>query len=114
MAAFSILRGGLLQFSWQTTDIIQGKVSLDRINNFIQNAELLDTFTEPADPKTHLALVNQPQQDEEEIGFRKAIFAWSVDDDDGTLTPSSRKYRLHIDEELYFKRGSINLIIGPT
>ena len=116
MAGFSILRENLHRLAWQATDMIEGKVSLDRINDFIQNAELLDAFVKPTDPKmrTHLAVVDQPHQDKEKIGFRNATFAWSVNDDDGALTPSSRKYRLHIDEELLFKRGCINLIIGPT
>jgi len=116
MAVFSILRENLHRLAGQATETIQGKVSLDRINDFIQNAELLDTFGEPTDPKTgtHLAVIDQSHQDEEKIGFRNATFAWSVNDDDGTLTPSSRKYRLHIDDELHFKRGCINLIIGPT
>jgi len=115
MAVFSILRENLHRFAWQTTEMIEGKVSLDRVNDFIQNAELLDAFSEPTDFKTetHIAPVDQPHQDGE-IGFRNATFAWSVNDDDGTLTPSSRKYRLHIDDELHFKRGCINLIIGPT
>lgn len=81
-------------------------MSLDRVNDFIQHAELLDSYN-TAD------LTVTPQQSED-VGFRNATFAWSMEDDDGALTPTSRKYRLTIEGELFFKRGVINLIIGPT
>jgi len=49
------------------------------------------------------------------IGFQDASFTWSSDDvDDGVFAPSSRKFTLRVDGELLFKRGCINLIIGPT
>ncbi|KAF9469452.1 P-loop containing nucleoside triphosphate hydrolase protein [Collybia nuda] len=40
--------------------------------------------------------------------FRKRI-GWIC-----KVTPSKRRFRLHIDEELIFRKGSINLIVGPT
>ena len=49
------------------------------------------------------------------IGFQNASFTWSNEDvNDGALTPSRRKFTLRVDDELLFKRGSFNLIIGPT
>ena len=50
----------------------------------------------------------------EDIGFGKAHFTWSKDQTDGTETPSRAVFRLRIDEELVFKRGAFNLIVGPT
>ena len=91
---------------------IPAKVSLDRISDFLLNAELLDSFEElKNNPKIIL-----PHTDEDEdprIGFKNATFAWSQEHD-GTLTPSGRYYQLHIEDELLFKQGKINLIIGPT
>ena len=52
------------------------------------------------------------------IGIREAAFTWSADND-GTRTPGTpgtnrRNFTLRIDEELKFRRGVINLIVGPT
>ena len=47
------------------------------------------------------------------IGFCDATFSWSSDAD-GSLTPSRRNFRLQMEGEVTFKRGGINLIIGPT
>lgn len=54
--------------------------------------------------------------DQDAIGFQNASFTWSNDDDDGavTLTPVQRRFTLRVHGELFFKRGSFNLIIGPT
>jgi ABC-type Mn2+/Zn2+ transport system ATPase subunit len=48
-----------------------------------------------------------------EIGFRQAVFSWS-NVSDGTLTPSRQQFSLRIEDELLFKPGRINLIVGPT
>jgi ABC-type multidrug transport system fused ATPase/permease subunit len=69
----------------------------------------LDTFSE----KETVDLFMDDHSNDDSIGFRDASFAWSSDTD-GSLTPSKRKFLLRIEEELLFKRGQINLIIGPT
>jgi ABC-type lipoprotein export system ATPase subunit len=49
------------------------------------------------------------------IGFAGATFSWSLDTDmEGAVTPSKRAFRLNIQNELIFKRGCINMIVGPT
>jgi ABC-type multidrug transport system fused ATPase/permease subunit len=94
---------------------ILAKVSLDRVNDFLKNTELLDVFTTPDQERPTLALISQDHGGEESdlIGFRDAVFAWSNDPNAGTLTPTKRKFNLCIDE-VFFKRGCINLIVGPT
>ena len=49
------------------------------------------------------------------IGIREATFAWDLDGP-AVGTPGSRRrnFQLSIDQELVFKRGQINLIVGPT
>ena len=49
------------------------------------------------------------------IGIRQSAFTWSKDND-GTMTPgrSRRNFVLRVEEEVKFKKGSINLIVGPT
>jgi hypothetical protein len=59
-------------------------------------------------------LDNDQHNDDDRIGFNNAVFAWSNDAGDGTLTPSSRVFRLRVEGNLTFKRNCINLIIGPT
>lgn len=58
-------------------------------------------------------VAGETHMDPEEIGFRDAVFSWS-NTTDGTLTPSRRQFSLRIDDELIFKRGKINLVVGPT
>lgn len=48
-----------------------------------------------------------------EIGFNKATFTWS-NAEDGSLTPSRRRFALRIEDQLTFRRGCVNLIVGPT
>lgn len=43
------------------------------------------------------------------IGFRNATFSWSLDEDSGKITPSSRVYKLHIDGDLLFKVGNLSV-----
>lgn len=87
-----------------------GKVSLDRLNKFLRETELLDSFSN-AD-KAVVASVEAPG--DSDTGFRDAEFAWSEDTNDVAQTPSRRIFRLRINGQLYFKRGKVNLIIGPT
>jgi ABC-type multidrug transport system fused ATPase/permease subunit len=87
-----------------------GKVSLDRVNNFLNDTELLDAYAQQDGDRAQLFV---PSEEESElIGFRDAVFSWS--NESGALTPSKRKFRLRIDGEVYFQPGRINLVIGPT
>jgi energy-coupling factor transporter ATP-binding protein EcfA2 len=70
----------------------------------------LDNFTD----KEAVILARPPTAEANTIGFRRATFSWAVEDVDGSVTPSKRAFRLHIDNELTFQRGAINLIVGPT
>ncbi|KAF5314793.1 hypothetical protein D9758_017505 [Tetrapyrgos nigripes] len=93
---------------------ITAKVSLDRITNFLYNTELLDVYKQSTDGKIEeVPVAINTTENNQDIGFCNATFTWSNDSEDGTMTPSRRRFQLHI-EELLFKRGCINLIIGPT
>ena len=93
--------------------MIQGKVSLDRVSDFLNATELLDEFKIPEKENSDaIESFSVSPSDPEAIGFRDATYVRS--EDDGTLTPSRRKFRLNIEGELSFKRGSLNMIIGPT
>ncbi|KAL0565845.1 hypothetical protein V5O48_016172 [Marasmius crinis-equi] len=88
---------------------ISGKVSLDRVSDFLIN--LLDTFNEKK--STQDVSVSVPPDRTTDIGFRNAIFTWTREAD-GTLTPTKRRFVLKIEGELIFKKGSVNLVLGET
>lgn len=73
--------------------------------------ELLDDFAETAAEEV---VVDASEAHKDDIGFGRANFSWSNEKDDGTLTPSRQTFRLRIDDEVCFKKGAFNLIIGPT
>ncbi|KAJ3564413.1 hypothetical protein NP233_g8310 [Leucocoprinus birnbaumii] len=110
---FDLMRDQLFMAFWMVNSVIAGKVSLDRVNEFLKEAskstELLDAYTD----KEQAAFLPQLDADDPRIGFNDATFTWSIDTD-GALTPSKRKYLLKIDGELLFKRNALNLIVGPT
>ncbi|KAG8830089.1 hypothetical protein FRC17_005452 [Serendipita sp. 399] len=95
---------------WGVNAVIQGKVSLDRLTDFLNNTELLDSFQ---DAKKDTPIQIEAPSDPNSIGFRNATFTWA-NSDPGTPTPGRRNFRLKIDGEVYFTRGGINMIVGPT
>ncbi|KAJ7461841.1 hypothetical protein B0H11DRAFT_117745 [Mycena galericulata] len=110
MPVFDMLRNQLHMANFRLIQFIDAKVSLDRINDFLHNTELLDSFT---DNEIAEFLPAETVAEAEMIGFRDATFTWS-NESDGSATPSKHKFVLHIDDELLFKRGAINLVLGPT
>ncbi|KAF9455005.1 hypothetical protein P691DRAFT_813919 [Macrolepiota fuliginosa MF-IS2] len=109
MSVFDLLREQLYMAFYMVNSLVAGKVSLDRVNDFLKNTELLDSHT----GKDHSTFLAQPGPDDERIGFNESSFVWSADTD-GALTPSKRKYMLKINGQLLFKPGCLNLVIGPT
>ncbi|KAH9829684.1 uncharacterized protein C8Q71DRAFT_887948 [Rhodofomes roseus] len=95
-------------------ELIRAKVSLDRVNEFLQKTELLDEYSEqPGEIQTQIGA--QPEEDV--IGFRNTSFTWAnTASGSAASTPGSGRsnFALRIDGDLIFKKGSINLVIGPT
>ncbi|KAJ6594276.1 hypothetical protein B0H19DRAFT_1094788 [Mycena capillaripes] len=110
MAVFDMLRHQLWFTFYCISTAVNGKVSLDRLDEFLHNTELLDSFTSKETPE----IIAPDEPPSNLIGFRDATFAWSNDETDGTLTPSSRKHLLKIEGELLFKPHCVNLVLGPT
>jgi hypothetical protein len=110
MGVFDLLRNQLWFAFHCISTAVNGKVSLDRLDDFLHNTELLDTFTS----KENLEITAPNEPASNLIGFRDATFAWSSDEADGTLTPTSRRFQLKIEGELLFKPGCVNLVLGPT
>ncbi|KAF8885698.1 multidrug resistance-associated ABC transporter [Gymnopilus junonius] len=109
MAVFDIIRGLMHRTSWMVVTSLKGKVSLERIGQFLTQTELLDDFVRKTEPG-----VSTIVHDDHVIGFNDAVFSWSNDVEDGTETPNARAFHLRIEGNLAFKKGCVNLIVGPT
>ncbi|KAI0068098.1 P-loop containing nucleoside triphosphate hydrolase protein [Artomyces pyxidatus] len=110
MAIFDLFTEQLHRLFFWIPRMIQAKVSADRVTEYLQNTELLDEYTVSEDQVAILTDVNK-----DALGFANASFTWANDEaTDGTVTPSRRKFVLRIEDELIFKKGCFNLIIGPT
>ncbi|KAL0950659.1 hypothetical protein HGRIS_007445 [Hohenbuehelia grisea] len=163
MTVFNILEQRLYVLQYGINVCITGKVSLDRLDEFLKKSELLDHFsTRPfsrrgvpvsatangqdrerydADGTTDLSrsntstimvpdlpLIQPPAGYDDVIGFHDASFTWSVADTESQTSstatsgngaeapaiPVKRNFALNIEGELLFRRGCMNLIVGPT
>ncbi|ODV81047.1 uncharacterized protein CANTADRAFT_25320 [Suhomyces tanzawaensis NRRL Y-17324] len=95
LSLFTLLRSPLDQLSDMTAYVIQSKVSLDRVADFLDEEETskYDQLAQEAGP-------NSP-----EIGFEKATFSWNP--------KSDQDFKLR-NLDIQFKPGKLNVIIGPT
>ncbi|KAJ7041534.1 hypothetical protein C8F04DRAFT_1208348 [Mycena alexandri] len=110
IAVFLLLNAQLWYISYYTAVAVKARVSLNRLNAFLNETELLDSFSLKDTP----AAVVTDESASELAGFRDATFSWANDVQvDGTLTPSNHRFILRIEGELLFKPG-FNLIVGPT
>ncbi|KAH8986103.1 hypothetical protein EDB92DRAFT_1949382 [Lactarius akahatsu] len=114
MAVFDLIRNQLQTIFWMIPMLIRARVSLDRVNDFLHDPELLDQFADAGKGSERVMLTDATHFDRDVIGFQSASFTWSNDDAEGTLTPSRRRFTLRVQGKLLFKRGCFNLIIGPT
>ncbi|KAJ6556823.1 hypothetical protein DFH09DRAFT_1248351 [Mycena vulgaris] len=99
----------LFQITSFLNQTVTGKVSLDRVNDFLKKTELLDAFE---DKGAAVLFPSDPSADER-IGFRNATFSWSKETE-GANTRSRQEFKLKIDGQVIFERGRINLVVGPT
>ncbi|KAL1937768.1 hypothetical protein VTO73DRAFT_12921 [Trametes versicolor] len=114
MSVFDVLRDQLHTVFSLVPSMIQAKVSLDRITEFLHETELLDEFADK-DAESSELVIPPRTVESDVIGIRQAAFTWS-NTNDGSVTPgpSRRNFTLRIEEEVIFKRGKINMIVGPT
>ena len=88
--------------------MIQAKVSLDRLNDFLRKTELLDEF----DPNSKDATTaDNVKTNTDLIGIQNASFTWTNNE---SLGSSRRNFTLRVDDGVIFRKGKINLIVGPT
>ncbi|TDL20550.1 P-loop containing nucleoside triphosphate hydrolase protein [Rickenella mellea] len=110
IALFLNLSGKMFLVAWQLPLAIRIKVSMDRFNEFLNDTELLDNTS--ATNKVAAYAARAPDSDV--IGFNAATFSWTDINKPQPAKSNSRIFRLHFDGEIVFKRGGINLILGPT
>ncbi|KAH9939278.1 uncharacterized protein BXZ73DRAFT_99482 [Epithele typhae] len=115
MAVFDALRGQLDMVFMFVPRIIQARVSLDRVYRFLYDTELLDRFATKDATSAEAVVPPQTVIESDKIGIRNATFTWSSDSD-STVTPGvgRRNFVLRIDEDVAFRRGATNLVVGPT
>jgi ABC-type multidrug transport system fused ATPase/permease subunit len=116
MAGFDMLRQQIFMVTHFVPALIQAKVSLKRLQDFLVETELLDEFSHTEEAQ---AVTINPNQDK--IGMSAASFMWSASDTGlnsstfcGSQTPEKGRFRLCVEDELTFHKGEINLIVGPT
>ncbi|KAH9169370.1 P-loop containing nucleoside triphosphate hydrolase protein [Lactarius sanguifluus] len=94
LLVFELLRNQLHNIFWMVPMFTQAKISLDRVNDFLCDTELLDEFANAEDSK-YVIQANASHFDQDVIGFKNASFTWSNDDAaDGALTPSRLRFTL--------------------
>ncbi|KAJ7642966.1 P-loop containing nucleoside triphosphate hydrolase protein [Mycena polygramma] len=108
MTVFDLLRSQLGFISVCVARATKGKVSLDRLTDFLQNTELLDSFNDTPDGDfAH-------ESSSELVGFRNVMFTWtSPDPTNARITPSRSPFVLKIEGEVFFRQG-FHLVVGPT
>ncbi|KAI0360840.1 multidrug resistance-associated ABC transporter [Trametes cingulata] len=118
-SAFGLIQYELYWFFRFLAFVTQGRVSLDRINRFLHETELLDEFADAKENEAPAREYVHTSHDPEVLGIKQTTFTWTnntkvqASGSVASATPS-RKFVLNIDGELLFKRGRINLIVGPT
>ncbi|THH01300.1 hypothetical protein EW026_g1369 [Hermanssonia centrifuga] len=111
LTAFNMLREQMYRIFGMVPWMITANVSLGRVADFLQNTELLDEFTKKA---TGDVVIDASAVNKDKLGCGNAHFTWINEPTNGTVTPSRQTFRLRIDDDLIFKQGSFNLIVGPT
>jgi ABC-type multidrug transport system fused ATPase/permease subunit len=86
-------------------------VSLRRIQEFLTETELLDEFAALHANKPDLAAIFSAER-EHKIGFGRATFTWSAETARERADETERTFRLVIEEDLLFQRGTLNMIVG--
>lgn len=95
LSLFTLLRTPLDQLSDMTSYVVQSKVSLDRIGEFLDEEET----------SKYEQLGQTPSPNSPTVGFEEASFAWNL--------KSENDFKLR-DLNIDFKEGKLNVVIGPT
>lgn len=95
LSLFTLLRSPLDQLAEMTAIVIQSKVSLERISDFLEEPET----------SKYEQLANTPGPNSPLVGFEDASFSWN--------SSSAKDFKLK-NLNIAFKPGKLNVVIGPT
>ncbi|VVT55606.1 uncharacterized protein SAPINGB_P004665 [Magnusiomyces paraingens] len=101
LALLNVMRNPVEQMAEVVTELLQAKVSLDRIEDFLNEKET---------SKYSQLSVHPTSGSNTRIGFQNATFSWESSDISNT---SKTDFKLR-DIDVDFKVGELNVIIGPT
>ncbi|KAI0758967.1 P-loop containing nucleoside triphosphate hydrolase protein [Fomes fomentarius] len=120
MLVLDMLRENINAVCYSIPPLVQSNVALERIQDFLYNTELIDEYTEqleaPADTGESFAS-SVPEEYRDALGIRRAAFSWANDSATQAVTPGGtrrRTFLLQVDDEVIFRRGKLNLVVGPT
>lgn len=115
MAVFDMFSGQLNRAMIAITQATAGKVSLDRVTDFLQNVRIFFSNTSLADnplaSQTDLLDEFEAAKDETSetrLGLGQGVFSWS------SGTPSNEEFVLRIEEDLVFPTNTVSVLVGPT
>ncbi|CAD6502128.1 BgTH12-02369 [Blumeria graminis f. sp. triticale] len=103
ISLFHILQVPLDQLGDMIAHVLESKVSVDRVEEFLNEDE--------TEKYEQLRQENFDDDGSRVIGFRKATFSWGSKEDSGQETSSA--FRL-MNIDVKFKIGELNIIAGPT
>ncbi|PHH65684.1 hypothetical protein CDD81_1770 [Ophiocordyceps australis] len=103
ISLFMLLRVPLDQLGDMFAHVQEAKVSIDRVDEFLNEDE--------TDKYVQLGLDNKDEQGVKRIGFRNTTLIWGGRD--AVAEDGSRAFRL-LDLNLDFHIGKLNIIAGPT
>ncbi|KAI0767285.1 P-loop containing nucleoside triphosphate hydrolase protein [Fomes fomentarius] len=130
--AFLMIQQQLHMIFYAIPVCTQAKVSLDRINEFLHKTELLDEFEEKKSGTESTQAFAHRAHDENLLGIGRTTFTWANEqsraptpatvETPGTNASGSgscpgsrqRRFVLNVEDEVVFRRGRINLVVGPT
>ncbi|KAI5122631.1 hypothetical protein M0805_008718 [Coniferiporia weirii] len=118
LMVFSMLDEQIFRIMHTIPEFLKAKISFDRFTEFLNTTELLSEDTDPssAEEADQSVMIEHPSKDI--IGFNACSFSWdSFNNEDSYQSrghDARKQFELRFDDEVVFKRGHINLIVGPT
>lgn len=95
----------MYQVTQQLQSLISAKVSLERLNDFFQNTEMLDKFEKPEETAERVT-----ERQGQGVFMKNATFYWASAK---KRIAGERQFRLQVDD-LTFPEGEISIVAGPT
>ncbi|KAI0768312.1 P-loop containing nucleoside triphosphate hydrolase protein [Trametes elegans] len=118
MSVFDMLRIDFQATFFILPRLIQAKVSIERIADFLHNTELIDEFDEKETESEERGILatEVPEEYKGVVGIRHASFTWSKDATPSQTPGGTRKraFVLSVDDEVIFQCGKLNMVVGPT